>query len=142
MGDTALEDTAPCRFPTPKFRSPDGGKRGHGNAVFLPQNVDRPMEAKEDTATFPYAKIIDRPIEHIITTRFVGKRHCRVRISSPYPKIIDRPIEHITTTRFVGKRHCRVRISWRTIAYNHRPIRRETALPCPNFCRVLISGNG
>ena len=128
-----------------------------------PKIIDRPMEAKEDRAMpFPYPKMsiarwrqkrtphravslhenVDRPIEHITTTRFFGKRHCRVRISSRYAKIIDRLIEHITTTRFFGKRHCRVRISWRTIAYNHRPIRRETALPCPNFCRVLISGNG
>ena len=29
----------------------------------------------------------------------------------------------------------------RPIGYNHRPIHcRETALPCPDFCRVRVSG--
>jgi hypothetical protein len=135
MGDTALEDTAPCRFPTPKFRSPDGGKRGHGNAVSLPQNVDRPMEAKEDTAMpFPYPKIIDRPDRahhhHPIFREtalpcpnfFALPQNNRspAQSTSPPPDFSGngtavseflRAQSHITTAQFVGKRHCRVRIS-------------------------------
>jgi hypothetical protein len=45
--------------------------------------------AMEETAVpFPYLKMIDRTIEDITITEFVGKRHCRF-LSKPTDR--DRP---------------------------------------------------
>src|SRR5919199_864229 len=124
--------TRQCRFPTRKCRSPDGGKRGQGNAVSLPQNnrspdggkrgqgnavslpqnVDRPMEAKEDTAPcrFPTRKCRspDRAHHHHPIFR---------ETALPCPNFFALRQNNRSPDR----------------AHHHHPIFRKTVLPCPNF---------